>query len=72
MLFGTYHFAFGVVILFFLVFYALMTVTYGIAVPSGLFVPSLAVGAAFGQVPLLRDAFTDFVIARDVFSSEQK
>lgn len=47
---GTYRFAFGVVLLFFLSLYSLMTWTYGIAAPSGLFVPSLAVGAALGQI----------------------
>ena len=30
--------------------YALMTWTYGIGAPTGLFVPSLAVGAAGGQI----------------------
>ena len=50
MLSGTYRFAIGAVMLFFLFFYALMTLTYGISVPSGLFVPSLAVGAALGQI----------------------
>jgi len=47
---GTYRFAFGVVLLFFLALYSLMTWTYGVAAPSGLFVPSLAVGAALGQI----------------------
>jgi chloride channel 7 len=36
--------------LFFLPYIALATLTYGIAVPSGLFVPSLLSGAAFGRL----------------------
>lgn len=36
--------------LFFLSYIALATITYGIAVPSGLFVPSLLSGAAFGRL----------------------
>ncbi len=37
-------------ILFFSFYITLATVTYGIAVPSGLFVPSLLSGAAFGRL----------------------
>ena len=37
-------------ITYFLFMYALMTWTYGIGAPTGLFVPSLAVGAAGGQI----------------------
>jgi chloride channel 7 len=36
--------------LFFLPYITLATITYGIAVPSGLFVPSLLSGAAFGRL----------------------
>ena len=36
--------------LFFLPYISLATITYGIAVPSGLFVPSLLSGAAFGRL----------------------
>ncbi len=36
--------------LFFICYITLATVTYGIAVPSGLFVPSLLAGAAFGRL----------------------
>lgn len=36
--------------LFFFPYIAMATVTYGIAVPSGLFVPSLLSGAAFGRL----------------------
>ena len=36
--------------LFFLPYIAMATITYGIAVPSGLFVPSLLSGAAFGRL----------------------
>lgn len=37
-------------LLFFVCYISLATVTYGIAVPSGLFVPSLLSGAAFGRL----------------------
>jgi len=40
----------GALILFFLFYIGLATLTYGIAVPSGLFVPSLLSGAAFGRL----------------------
>lgn len=43
-------FTFLSVFLFFIFFYALACVNYGIAVPSGLFVPSLLSGAAFGRL----------------------
>ena len=36
--------------LYFLVMYGLMVWTYGVGAPTGLFVPSLAVGAALGQI----------------------
>jgi chloride channel 7 len=36
--------------LFFLPYISLATIVYGIAVPSGLFVPSLLSGAAFGRL----------------------
>ena len=36
--------------IFFIFYISLATVTYGIAVPSGLFVPSLLSGAAFGRL----------------------
>lgn len=36
--------------IFFLFYISLATITYGIAVPSGLFVPSLLSGAAFGRL----------------------
>lgn len=39
-----------VVLLFFFLTYALMIWTYGIGAATGLFVPSLAVGAAFGRL----------------------
>merc|ERR1719183_1480115 len=41
-------FSSGALFLFFVPYIILGTVTYGIAVPSGLFVPSLLAGAAFG------------------------
>ncbi|DAZ97352.1 TPA: hypothetical protein N0F65_010786, partial [Lagenidium giganteum] len=37
-------------IIFFVVFYIMACWTYGIAVPSGLFVPSLLAGAAYGRL----------------------
>ena len=43
-------FPFYSLILFFTVYISLATITYGIAVPSGLFVPSLLAGAAFGRL----------------------
>ena len=36
--------------LYFFVMYGLMILTYGVGAPTGLFVPSLAVGAALGQI----------------------
>ncbi|TYZ57389.1 hypothetical protein PybrP1_008345, partial [[Pythium] brassicae (nom. inval.)] len=39
--------------LFFAVFYVLACWTYGLAVPSGLFVPSLLAGAAYGRLCVL-------------------
>ena len=35
---------------YFILTFSLMTVTYGVGAPTGLFVPSLAVGASFGQL----------------------
>eukprot|EP00558_Chaetoceros_sp_UNC1202_P007614 CAMPEP_0197237100 /NCGR_PEP_ID=MMETSP1429-20130617/4020_1 /TAXON_ID=49237 /ORGANISM="Chaetoceros sp., Strain UNC1202" /LENGTH=381 /DNA_ID=CAMNT_0042696029 /DNA_START=131 /DNA_END=1276 /DNA_ORIENTATION=- len=46
----THTFPVKALILFFLCYIGLATVTYGIAVPSGLFVPSLLAGAAFGRL----------------------
>jgi chloride channel 7 len=43
-------FSSGALFLFFVPYIMLATVTYGIAVPSGLFVPSLLSGAAFGRL----------------------
>ena len=40
----------GALVLFLVLVYLLMTVTYGVSAPTGLFVPSLAVGAAMGHV----------------------
>jgi len=47
---GQYAIDAGALVLFFLTMFGLMTVTYGIGAPTGLFVPSLAVGAAYGQL----------------------
>lgn len=51
-LFHLHHRAFssGALFLFFCVYISLAVVVYGIAVPSGLFVPSLLSGAAFGRL----------------------
>lgn len=43
-------FSLGALSLFFSFYITLAVVTYGIAVPSGLFVPSLLAGAAFGRL----------------------
>jgi chloride channel 7 len=43
-------FSTGALLLFFTSYISLAVVTYGIAVPSGLFVPSLLSGAAFGRL----------------------
>jgi len=43
-------FPFYSLIVFFIFYIALATITYGIAVPSGLFVPSLLAGAAYGRL----------------------
>lgn len=43
-------FSFGALLLFFLSYISLAVLVYGIAVPSGLFVPSLLSGAAFGRL----------------------
>ena len=46
---GMWEYNFSTLVIFFLVYYALACLTYGISVPSGLFVPSLFAGAAFGR-----------------------
>ena len=43
-------FSSGALMVFFLAYISLAVVTYGIAIPSGLFVPSLLSGAAFGRL----------------------
>ena len=43
-------FPLSALIWYFLLTFSLMTVTYGVGAPTGLFVPSLAVGASFGQI----------------------
>eukprot|EP00529_Nitzschia_sp_RCC80_P005006 CAMPEP_0113455330 /NCGR_PEP_ID=MMETSP0014_2-20120614/8320_1 /TAXON_ID=2857 /ORGANISM="Nitzschia sp." /LENGTH=932 /DNA_ID=CAMNT_0000346757 /DNA_START=220 /DNA_END=3018 /DNA_ORIENTATION=+ /assembly_acc=CAM_ASM_000159 len=43
-------FSSGALFLFFIPYIMMATITYGIAVPSGLFVPSLLSGAAFGRL----------------------
>ena len=43
-------FRFSSLILFFLSFYFLSIITYGIAVPSGLFVPAIVNGAIYGRI----------------------
>lgn len=43
-------FSSGALFMFFIPYIMLATLTYGIAVPSGLFVPSLLSGAAFGRL----------------------
>jgi len=51
--FGTdneHPFPVSALIWYFVLTFFLMTVTFGIGAPTGLFVPSLAVGAAFGQL----------------------
>jgi chloride channel 7 len=45
-----YLFAMDALVLYFIIMYGLMTWTYGIGAPTGLFVPSLAVGGAMGQI----------------------
>ena len=46
----TSTFSSGALFLFFVPYITMATITYGIAVPSGLFVPSLLSGAAFGRL----------------------
>lgn len=46
----TSTFSSGALFLFFIPYITLATIVYGIAVPSGLFVPSLLAGAAFGRL----------------------
>ena len=48
--FEQHLFTMDALIMYFVFMYALMTWTYGIGAPTGLFVPSLAVGAAGGQI----------------------
>jgi len=43
-------FRFDLLVFYFLAMFSLMTVTYGVGAPTGLFVPSLAVGSALGQI----------------------
>jgi chloride channel 7 len=43
-------FRFDALVFYFLAMFSLMTITYGIGAPTGLFVPSLSVGAAMGQI----------------------
>lgn len=47
---NTSTFSSGALFAFFVPYIAMATITYGIAVPSGLFVPSLLSGAAFGRL----------------------
>ena len=47
---GQHPFPVSALIWYFIIMFLLMTVTYGVGAPTGLFVPSLAVGAAFGQL----------------------
>ena len=47
---GEHPFPISALVWYFLLTFSLMTVTYGIGAPTGLFVPSLAVGSAFGQL----------------------
>jgi chloride channel 7 len=46
----TSTFSSGALFIFFVPYLMMATLTYGIAVPSGLFVPSLLAGAAFGRL----------------------
>jgi H+/Cl- antiporter ClcA len=47
---NTSTFSSGALFFFFVPYITMATITYGIAVPSGLFVPSLLSGAAFGRL----------------------
>lgn len=47
---GDESFSIQSLIIFFTVFYVMACWTYGLALPSGLFVPSLLAGAAFGRI----------------------
>ena len=47
---GVHTFHVGSLLSFLLLIFGLMTWTYGVGAPTGLFVPTLAVGAAFGQL----------------------
>ena len=47
---GQHAFDMDALILYWLIMFTLMTWTYGIGAPTGLFVPSLTVGAAMGQI----------------------
>jgi chloride channel 7 len=46
----TFQFNFPVLVLFFILTYVFMTVTNGVGASTGMFVPSLAVGAAGGRI----------------------
>jgi hypothetical protein len=46
----TSTFSSGALLIFFVPYIMMATLVYGIAVPSGLFVPSLLSGAAFGRL----------------------
>ncbi|CAH0518277.1 unnamed protein product [Peronospora belbahrii] len=48
--------------MFFVVFYMFACWTYGIAVPSGLFVPSLLAGAAYGRICVMFVHYLDFPV----------
>eukprot|EP00937_MAST-01D_sp_MAST-1D-sp2_P000364 g364.t1 len=45
-----YAFSTASLVVFFVIYYAMACWTYGLSVPSGLFVPSLLAGAAYGQL----------------------
>ncbi|KAG7384635.1 Chloride transport protein 6 [Phytophthora pseudosyringae] len=48
--------------MFFIVFYIFACWTYDIAVPSGLFVPSLLAGAAYGRISVMIVHYLDFPV----------
>lgn len=45
-----FYFPMGALVLYFVLMTSLMTWTYGIGAPTGMFVPSLAIGASLGQI----------------------
>ncbi|XRB20074.1 chloride channel protein [Pseudoscourfieldia marina] len=57
----------GALVLYFLVNFVLMTWTYGIGAATGLFVPTLAVGAAYGQ---LAGLLVDAIVSSTNFASK--